>query len=632
MKPGQAFQLARNMGGRYVAFRAWHELLRRSSLLRRRFPVNPPQRTYISLTDWRKSAPPFYFSEKADIRAPRRPNEQLRRDARDLLSGRLLFFNALPVDLGASYDWVTNPSNGYRYDVGRHWTQVADFSPESGDIKYVWEKSRFSWLYTLIRDDYHHTLDHGEFIFSEIDDWMARNPVNCGPNWRCSQEISLRTLNWTFALYYYRQHTALTAERFERILHTLYWQLHHVYQNIHFSRIAVRNNHAITETLMLYLGGLLFPFFPGSAQWKNRGKRWFEQEIAYQIYEDGAFLQHSFNYQRVVVQLLSWALVLSRKHGETFSDIVYARARRTLAFLRDFQFGRNGELPNYGNNDGALFFPLASLDYRDFRPQLQALQAAVYGEAPDPESPASEEAHWYLHGLVADRAGGRPEPTNGAFAYPAGGYYRLRTEQTGLMIRCCSFRDRPAQADNLHLDLWLDGENVLRDAGTYRYNTSPELAAQFQGTAAHNTVALGDHDQMQKGGRFIWFYWSRALSAGWTETPDYWEFSGVISAFGHVGRGITHHRRVRQFKHTLQWEITDRLEHQTGLPIHQVWRPAPAFSERLAFQSVDAQGNQLPPQWKEGWYSAYYGVKEQAPRLVFSTDTELITTTIRIKR
>ena len=34
----------------------------------------------------------------------------------------------------------------------------------------------------------------------------------------------------------------------------------------------------------------------------------FEKEIDYQIYKDGTYLQFSMNYQRVVVQLLTWVL------------------------------------------------------------------------------------------------------------------------------------------------------------------------------------------------------------------------------------------------------------------------------------------------------------------------------------
>ena len=50
-------------------------------------------------------------------------------------------------------------------------------------------------------------------------------------------------------------------EIFKRIINSIYWQIDHVYKNINFSRKTVRNNHAITETLSLYLSGLLFPFF-----------------------------------------------------------------------------------------------------------------------------------------------------------------------------------------------------------------------------------------------------------------------------------------------------------------------------------------------------------------------------------
>ncbi len=43
----------------------------------------------------------------------------------------------------------------------------------------------------------------------------------------------------------------------------------YVRKNIFFSKIAVRNNHAITETLTLFLVGMLFPFLPGSGEWKQ---------------------------------------------------------------------------------------------------------------------------------------------------------------------------------------------------------------------------------------------------------------------------------------------------------------------------------------------------------------------------
>lgn len=106
---------------------------------------------------------------------------------------------------------------------------------EAGDIKFVWEKSRFSFLYTLIRDEQHNKANHAAFVFSEIENWIDSNPINCGPNYRCSQEISLRVMNWIFALYYYiDDDDALTEQRWGKIMNSIYWQIHHVYHNINF--------------------------------------------------------------------------------------------------------------------------------------------------------------------------------------------------------------------------------------------------------------------------------------------------------------------------------------------------------------------------------------------------------------
>lgn len=47
------------------------------------------------------------------------------------------------------------------------------------------------------------------------------------------------------------------------------------------------------------------------------------------------------------------------------------------------------------------------------------------------------------------------------------------------MLRYPRFRFRPSQADALHLDLWLEGRNLLRDAGTYSYNTESAWLSYF---------------------------------------------------------------------------------------------------------------------------------------------------------
>lgn len=618
-------------GPRWTFYRIRHAIATRSGWERRKYPTDPAAQTYLSLADWKKLPVKFFFDDRESITLAQQPNERLRERGEAILAGSIPFFNARLCALGHDYDWLTNPESNHRYDAETHWIDVPDFSPDAGDIKYVWEKSRFSWLPILIRYDFHFEKDCAEFVFSQIESWIAANSINRGPNWKCSQEISLRMLNWLFALYYYKNSPALTEERFQAILHVCYWQLHHVRQNIDFSRIAVRNNHAITETMMLYLGGLFFPFFPEAARWSREGKDWLEKEIAYQIYKDGTYLQFSHNYHRVVVQLLTWTLYLSELNGREMSMVFRERALRSLQFLYDCQDELTGRLPNYGNNDGALFFPLNDRPYRDYRPQLNALyywfyRKDLYG------GKYTEDRRWYSSNLperpITTEAA--PPVRNTARYYSDGGFFVHRMDQTLTFLRCGDHRDRPAQADNLHLDLWHDGINFLRDAGSYKYNTDAETLSYFMGSRGHNTLALGPHDQMKKGGRFLWYGWTQSEKFSFTEDEDRILVQGSIRAFRHLGKNIEHRRQIAIHTKLRRWVVTDTVDHSTGLPLRQYWHPHPDHTDRLRITATLTDGTPLPVLTESHWYSSEYGERTPAPAWVFETGQHCIITTIQI--
>jgi hypothetical protein len=610
-------QIAQNMGWRYVKYRAGFELRKRTGFLKKDFPTETKPQHWISLKDWKNQKVKFFFESREQLQFEQNPSAALKEKVDNYKRGVLRFFSATDFELGKNYDWLTNPDSGYRYEL-KHWTEIPDYSSQTGDIKYVWEKSRFSFLYDLIRYDYHFGEDQSQFIFDEIISWIDANPVNRGPNWRCSQEISLRVLNWTFALNYYKNSETLTEETFQKIIGSIYWQMRHVYANIDFSRIAVRNNHAITETLTLYLMGLLMPFFPESKRWKSKGKQWFEEEIAYQIYEDGTFLQFSMNYHRVVIQLLTWAFYLAEKTGEKFKEVVYERAKKSLDFLMVCQDETSGQLPNYGANDGALFFPLNDADYRDYRPQLNVLH---YFFDKTNYTVGQEDIHWFggdNHSVVA-------KTFRGAFKFDKGGYYIFKEDDSLSFIRCGSHKDRPSQADNLHLDVWVKGINVLRDAGSYKYNTDADSLRYFLGTRSHNTLMIADNDQMLKGPRFIWFNWSQAVSAEIVEAQEYFEFEGKIRAFEHVAKGTIHTRKFRKYKNDLHWHIIDSHTINRAVKIRQIWNTALHLPFEIMFENTNAQKSE-----SKGYFSGYYGQKEESRAITFETEKLKIETHIKI--
>src|SRR5947208_1952527 len=109
--------LVQNMGWRYVAYRSRYEILRRSGMLKARFPIAPPEKQYLTLEDWKKQGAKFFFKDRESLSIPKNPNDEIRRVFEDITRGKFLLFNSVPFDLGSDYDWVTNPDSGYRYDV-----------------------------------------------------------------------------------------------------------------------------------------------------------------------------------------------------------------------------------------------------------------------------------------------------------------------------------------------------------------------------------------------------------------------------------------------------------------------------------------------------------------------------------
>ncbi|GAA4440081.1 hypothetical protein GCM10023188_36930 [Pontibacter saemangeumensis] len=616
------------MGPRYVAYRVRHELEKKAGVLKRRFPENQPTKYFIPLEQWRASAGTFLFKDRQDIKLEKNPIPALKEKAQHIFEGRITFFSSRQYELGKDYDWLTNPDSGFRYDNTKHWSQISDLNSAAGDIKYVWEKSRFSYLHTILRYDYHFEQDSAEWVFSEIDSWIKANPVNCGPNFRCSQEISLRLFNWCFALHFYRKSSALTEERWRNYQHYIFWQLHHVYYHIDFSRIAVRNNHAITETTLLCLSEFLFPFIPEVKQWAAQGRKWLEEEISYQIYDDGTFIQNSMNYHRVVVQVLTFVLSLTEKNGKPLSGKAYEGAYKSVNFLLQCQQLTTGRLPNTGANDGALFFQFSGSDYTDYRPQLNGLHLLLTGKnLYDGTGAWEEEAAWYgIHKQPGKRFAVLQQE-QGIIAFPKGGYFLIRDGDTLSLIRCAKFRNRPSHADNLHLDVWVGDQNLLHDAGSFKYNTGQELKRYFKGTQSHNTVMVDDLDQMLMGERFIWYHWSEATDVKLSEDDEHYIFKGAIKGFGHLSKDIRHVRTVKKKKGINSWLVQDEL---LGLPeghlIKQLWHTA--FPEQTDIQVLTSEAHLTT---RQGWQSTRYGTKEACTELMITSNNRQIQTLVNKK-
>lgn len=475
--------------------------------------------------------------------------------AERIVAGELRFFAHQWHRVGSPPDWLHDPWNEQPWpQTLAHWARTNEFSVAGRDIKIVWEPSRFEWAVVLARA--YALSARPEFLETFcvwLDDWIAKNPVNAGPNWKCGQEASLRVL------------------RFLEALRCLQWGLAarepiHAFILAHLRRIgatlsyaiAQENNHGVSEAAALFVGGQWLLAHGAQAETATyakrmalRGQRQLVERMVRLVAEDGSFSQHSVNYHRMILDTAAIVELWCRALGiDSPLAKCTSRVDAALTWLESLVDEGSGDAPNLGANDGTAMLLSPSTSYRDHRPSLQ-LVACLF-----------RKCRLYLCGPWDDAArcwGVNPQElplrskVRTSRVFRAGGIVALVGRDTWGVLRVPVFRFRPCQADALHLDVWMKGVNVIRDTGTYSYNPVGEWHDYFSGTRAHSTCEFDDRDQMPRHGRFLFLQWLRADTFDFQSDE---ESQRVVAGYTDY-RNARHVRAVRL--EGRNWVVSDQL-------------------------------------------------------------------------
>ena len=435
------------------------------------------------------------FFEKSRLPESDLPTLEAWTSSATLFSHLDVFFDEPPK-------WLKNPVTGYRADSKlKSWWKISDFDDSVGDIKIIWEQSRMNWVVAFaqrVRNGDEGSLKRLNFWLS---DWIKSNPPYLGHNWKCGQEASIRIIHLCVAALILGQERDSLSSLQELIrLH-----LRRIAPTIHYA-IAQNNNHGTSEAAALFIGGswLAASGAKDGEKYERLGRRWLVNRAKKLIEEDGSFSQYSLNYHRMVLDTFSIAEIWRKRLGfKKFAPVFYDKARQATSWLYQMVCPISGDGPNLGANDGSHLLQLTEGCYRDFRPSIHLASNLFQGRLAYLNN-GIWDTHLAWMGLV-NKAMKPPKYVNCEFNY--GGYKILRHTNAKVVFRYPKFRYRPSQADALHIDLWVNGINFLGDAGSYSYNSIPDLSGYFNGTASHNTIQFDDRDQMPKLGRFLFGDW-----------------------------------------------------------------------------------------------------------------------------
>ena len=270
-----------------------------------------------------------------------------------------------------------------------------------------------------------------------IASWIAAHPPSPGDPWH-PYVCSTRIGNWIAAL------TLEPSLATPEIAQSLGRQLAYVAANVEDD---ILGNHVIRNARALVLGGIAI----GSARLEQRGLELLRRELPEQVLPDGGHYERSPVYHAIVLRDL---LEVQATTSEPFLTVPIERMRAFAAAL-----ARPDGRPALFN-DGSL----------DLAPQLDL-----------------------------------PAPETGVLTFPDTGYVVVRSCGFWLAFDCGAtappFLPPHAHADALSFQLWVDGEPVVIDPGTWTYDAGPERDL-LRSTRAHATVAVDEGSQFEPWGAF----------------------------------------------------------------------------------------------------------------------------------
>lgn len=538
------------LGVSHVAYVFFYRLFIKSRRFKARFPVHKTKSPGVFFLDNSPECPQGYSDEWG---------RAVVADAEKLLNGELLYYSKHWKRNGNPPNWFLNPFNGISVqEVNKHWTEISDFDLKVGDIKNVWEASRFDWVSKLARAFvYTGEGQYLKLLNDWLENWIRVNPLNSGPNWRCGQEASLRVFSLLNAAYILRQHDVPT----DLLIEVIQQHVSRIHANIRFA-VAQQNNHATSEAAALYIAGnwlhgVTHEDRALSSHYAEKGRIMLEELAKSLFYEDGSFAQHSVTYHRVVLDTLNlvsfWTKTLALSPlSENFRQTAL-KAAKWLFSLTDYD---SGDCPNLGANDGANILVNHSCDYRDFRPTLQ-LASGLYNDGTlfYESGPWNENLFWF--GLSLEST---PKPAyEGKVSrlYPSG-YLVMAAPESWALLRFPNYKFRPGHNDVFHFDLWYRGQNILMDSGTYSYNPGSAYKGKpLKSVHGHNTVSFSGKEQMPALSRFLLAKWIKADETGTLVLDDKGHFKLWQGSYSDY-RKNTHRRKVA-CEEGKYWKISDSV-------------------------------------------------------------------------
>ena len=536
------------------------------------------------------------------------------------------------LDYGASIDWHLDAVHGKR-GPRLPWFKIKylDFK-QVGDCKVTWELNRHQHFLTLAKAYW--LMGDESFvheIVSQWEQWQRENPYPIGMNWASSLEVAFRSLSWTWTFFLLDECPLFTSDLRRRWLGALNLSGRHIenYLSTYFSP----NTHLLGEALALFFMGTLF-HLPSSPRWRDLGWNILLREAGRQVRADGFYWEQSTYYHVYALDMFLHARILAGLNGIAIPEEFDQTLQRMLNAL--LLLSRAGVPLMFGDDDGGRLFDPRRVRADHMLDPL-ATGAVLYRRGNFKflaQSPRAETI-WLLgaKGLADFDSLPSTKPETDSVALDASGFYLMADAECGQELVIDAGPLGAGSGGHGHADalsVWLvgNGQNLLRDSGTFEYVGESNERSRLRSTAAHNTLRVDGHNQAKASGPFSWESFPSACVRRWIVGRQFDLLEADHDGFSRSSSVI--HRRLVFHRRGAFWLVRDVAEGNGQHQIEVAWHIGAGLSlapgEGDLFVGAD-QGLAILTAEGHGWsreltrenWSPVYGCSEPAQVLRFAS-------------
>jgi len=394
-----------------------------------------------------------------------------------------------------------------------------------GDIRTNWELNRHFQFSALAKSYY---VSGSKKYFDELcilfDDWNKHNLFLHGVEWTSVMEIAIRVNSWIYTYCFLKK--AFNRYGVTEDTNLLGLLSHGImvmtdYITRHRARYSSANNHLIVEMYAVALSGIFYD----CTQWKKLALDILTKELPIQNSSDGINREMSLHYQSFVMEAYG-LLMLEMQHNKIEIPKLWIKYLSHMSeFLCDC-CGDYGETIVFGDNDEGKILDLSGLKYDYYRYVLD-LMGVILPQRYSELYTLHENLYWIVpQQIIKDSKAKSCYRSPDAKCYKKGGYTLLRSRDHKVLIGIdhaeLGFGSLAAHghADALSFQMFINGEPVFVDPGTYNYHVPKKARDEFRATKNHNTVCGDGKNQSEILGPFLWGKRYRCIDTVFSESKE----------------------------------------------------------------------------------------------------------------